>query len=38
VLRAIKAPAGVDATASSDYDHDVEHEEPLAVTAKPETA
>jgi hypothetical protein len=29
VLRAVKAPAGVDATSPSDYDHDVEHEEPL---------
>jgi SSS family solute:Na+ symporter len=26
VLRAIKAPAGVDATSASDYDHDLEHE------------
>ena len=37
VLRAVKAPAGVDATAPADYDHDVEDEEPLAVAAKPET-
>ena len=34
VLRAVKAPAGVDATAPADYDHDREHEEPLDVAAK----
>jgi SSS family solute:Na+ symporter len=33
VLRAVKAPAGVDATSPADYDHDEEHEEPLNVTA-----
>jgi SSS family solute:Na+ symporter len=33
VLRAVKAPAGVDATSPADYDHDLEHEEPLNVTA-----
>jgi SSS family solute:Na+ symporter len=37
VLKAIKAPAGVDATSPADYDHDLEHEEPIDVTAKPET-
>jgi solute:Na+ symporter, SSS family len=38
VLRAVKAPAGIDATSPSDYDHDVEHEQTPEVTAKPETA
>ena len=38
VLRAVKAPAGIDATSTADYDHDVEHEEPVEVTAKPEPA
>jgi solute:Na+ symporter, SSS family len=38
VLRAVKAPAGVDATSPSDYDHDVEYEETPEVTAQPEPA
>ena len=38
VLRAVKAPAGIDATSPADYDRDVEHEEPVEVTAKPEPA
>ena len=38
VLRAVKAPAGVDATSPSDYDHDVEHEQTPEVTATPEPA
>jgi SSS family solute:Na+ symporter len=33
VLRAVKAPAGVDATSPADYDHDAEHAEPLDVVA-----
>ncbi len=33
VLRAVKAPAGVDETAAADYDHDVEHEEPIVIAA-----
>jgi len=33
VLRAVKAPAGVDATSAADYDHEEEHAEPLEVTA-----
>ena len=33
VLRAVKAPAGVDATSPADYDHDVEPDEPLEVVA-----
>jgi solute:Na+ symporter, SSS family len=38
VLRAVKAPAGLDATSPSDYDHDVEHEQTPEVTATPEPA
>ncbi|MBR7829095.1 sodium:solute symporter family protein [Actinospica sp. MGRD01-02] len=37
VLRAIKAPAGVDATSPADYDHDSDLEQTASVTTEPET-
>jgi SSS family solute:Na+ symporter len=33
VLRAVKAPPGLDATSAADYDHEQEHAEPLEVIA-----